>query len=752
MRHWATAARAILNFQKSAEPGRRYLIVRYEDLYSDTEREMRRILEFLKLDPERYDFARAIALPVRGSSALTETGVMHWRPVQRTSGFDPLQRWANWNRRRHERFNWIAGEYLEGLGYKKKRFSGGTWFWIAWNASQDGLHAARRLSRVCSNKLAHLPERFFSKPGLEPRNRYTPRKSWIYGGAVAVVFVALSAAIALHFYSPPTVSTAEDISGVPLTSYPGAELYPSFSPDGRQVAFAWNGGNKGTDFYLYRQELGSNQAVRLTAHPAHSLAPAWSPDGKYIAFVRVSTNHSAIYLIPALGGEERKLADASNAVRIFPSVSWSPDGKKLVFSKPRGANDFQAFPPTRLNMLDIETLNESFLPEPRHCRTAISPVFSPHGGRIAAYCISDQGLGFIYIESLNGRIVRVFPRLDGEFGGLTWTADGESILYSMRNSLWLLPVKTGVPQLVAQDAQAPALTRDGRRLAYAQRSSWRKGLSIWRLDLEGAAKAKSNPIKMESSSLGQEAPRISPDGKRVAFESARSGNTEIWVADVDWGNSIQLTSVGGSLTGNPRWSPDGRRVVFDSRTGGNSGLFAVDASGGVPLRIETGTPNSAQPAWSHDGRWIYFTVSGEQKGVWKVPAGGGTATRLTSDNAVMPQESVDGTRVFYSDGSTGLKSVSTRGGDVQEIQELESSSDRWTPGKTGIYFIDDSQARPALKLYEYATGKVLHIIDLPGRVQDWGTGLSISADGSTVVFAVNDLMTGDLMLVNEFHN
>jgi len=100
---------------------------------------------------------------------------------------------------------------------------------------------------------------------------------------------------------------------VPLTSYPGSEILPSFSPDGNQVAFAWNTSENPpihSNFDIYLKLIDGSEAVRLTHDPADDLSPAWSPDGRYIAFLRtLSADRMGVFLIPAIGGRERKLAE-----------------------------------------------------------------------------------------------------------------------------------------------------------------------------------------------------------------------------------------------------------------------------------------------------------------------------------------------------------------------------------------------------------------------------------------------------------
>jgi hypothetical protein len=140
MRKWADAAHTILQFdQANRNSPFRYLIVKYEDLNTNLEKEMGRILTYVDLNPGIYDFNAAVNLPVRGSSELRQGGerVMHWDAVPKTANFNPLGRWNKWNRALHERFNWIAGSYQQQLGYGVKRYEGNRGLWAMWNRLMD---------------------------------------------------------------------------------------------------------------------------------------------------------------------------------------------------------------------------------------------------------------------------------------------------------------------------------------------------------------------------------------------------------------------------------------------------------------------------------------------------------------------------------------------------------------------------------------------------------------------------------------
>ena len=99
------------------------------------------------------------------------------------------------------------------------------------------------------------------------------------------------------------------MTAVPFTALPGRATSPAFSPDGSRIAFAWNGDPKGgtKGFDLYVKALGSETLLRLTQHSSEWISPTWSPDGTQIAFHRVAGADTGIYVVPALGGPERKL-------------------------------------------------------------------------------------------------------------------------------------------------------------------------------------------------------------------------------------------------------------------------------------------------------------------------------------------------------------------------------------------------------------------------------------------------------------
>src|SRR5262249_1175034 len=147
------------------------------------------------------------------------------------------------------------------------------------------------------------------------------------------------------------------------------------------------------------------------------------------------------------------------------------------------------------------------------------------------------------------------------------------------------------------------------RLAYQR---FEQNLSIRRAEIVGEgtpqhALKPSSPF-MPSTRPEAEA-RFSPDGRKIAFSSMRTGPWEIWLSDSDGSNVVRLPSMGGPGVGGARWAPEGRRITFFAATGtlGGYQIYVMDVAGGSPRRLSREVrQKDFRPSWSRDGRWISF--------------------------------------------------------------------------------------------------------------------------------------------------
>src|SRR5580658_7064845 len=142
------------------------------------------------------------------------------------------------------------------------------------------------------------------------RNKWALGMAGVAAAAACAVLIIWLARKPADSRSDAHVNSAA-MTMVPFTSYPGWETTPSFSPDSSRIAFSWDdrkSNRSGKPRYdLYVKAIGSETLLRLTHHPSDWISSAWSPDGTQIAFHRLAADDNGIYVVPALGGPERRL-------------------------------------------------------------------------------------------------------------------------------------------------------------------------------------------------------------------------------------------------------------------------------------------------------------------------------------------------------------------------------------------------------------------------------------------------------------
>ena len=584
------------------------------------------------------------------------------------------------------------------------------------------------------------------------------RRRLAWAGAAAAVVLTIAGA-ALWNFLPTTEAPLEPMRTVPLTSYPGWEAAGSFSPDGNQMAFAWTGGNT-ESFDIYVKGVGPGPPLQLTTHPDWDASPAWSPDGRWIAFLRglpQAGKKMGLYLIPPLGGTERKLAETRVPFDIMlgTCLAWSPDSRWLAVC------DWAEDLPGRLSvfLLSVDSGERRRLTSPPEDSIIgdVLPAFSPDGRMLAFSRYSSGVKADLHLldldEDLNPRGEprrRTFMEQLAGAMPQSFTSDGRDIVFSAGSvtnySLWRVPVSgTASPERLpfGEVGIGPQLSRQGNRLAY---TATNLNINIYRLNLPVADALTGAAVKLIASSRLDEMPRYSPDGNRIAFVSYRSGASEIWTCDSDGSNPVQLTSL-GAQTGYPRWAPDGKSIGFSSDAAGHFDVYVVDAEGGAPRRLTSDPSYEAGPAWSRNGEWIYFVSnrSGDPQ-IFKMPAGGGPAQVVTAARSPM-MESPDGKWFYFARGAAiSVWRMPVEGGEEEQI--LESTySGHYDVVEDGVYFVPPSKgAAFSLQFLRFATGAVEPIHDferLPGH-------FSVAPDGRSILFGQLEPLEADIMLVENF--
>jgi len=577
----------------------------------------------------------------------------------------------------------------------------------------------------------------------------------VIAAAAAVVVLAAGAAFWLGGrQAPQPPAPLENWTVKPLTTYPGRELHPTFSPDGQQVAFAWDGG-EGDQLDIYVQFVGSGSPVRLTDHPVSDISPAWSPDGRSIAFRRVDPYQDAIYLISPLGGTERKLIEGRFGSRT--AISWSPDGT-FIAATPRN----EATSKYGIVLIDVAT---------RETRELTSPNVVGAGDRHPRFSHSGKYIAFVRDESTGVARTMVVPRGGGQpsvpteetwdsssqFYGLTWSRDDNFIYHSGRRArtgedgLFRIPVGGGELRRLTSLGSAvghPELSVSSGRLAFSRDAM---DLNLRRINLRSDGSSESSLVA--SSTRIERDPEISPDGQRIVFVSERSGTKELWLADSSGANAMQLTDIGGPSVGSPSWSPDSRQIAFDLNRDGYIHSFVVSVDGGAPRQLTFDNFNHARPTYSHDGRWLYFNSnrSGEMT-IWKMPAEGGEAVQLSEQRGNNAFESPDGKYVYFGGyGGPGLWRVPVEGGEAEQVSNsIRGAAGYWAFAQDGtLYFISRGDGLFTIKRFDPETRVESWVADI-GSVSGTVGNITVSHDGSWFIVTDLDEQEADLMLVEGF--
>jgi Tol biopolymer transport system component len=386
------------------------------------------------------------------------------------------------------------------------------------------------------------------------------------------------------------------------------------------------------------------------------------------------------------------------------------------------------------------------------------PAFAPDGRWIAFCRLPGYANSEVYLMPVSKNVEAIGEpqRLATAGRGASnpvWTHDGKHILYvGPRQELKIIPVSG-----FRQAKPVPVLEENiselslGRHLVYARRAV---DNNIWRAELRPAGVPLSVPQRLVASTRSDMMPQYSPDGRKIAFASARSGTWEIWMAEEDGSNPVALTPFGGP-PGVLAWSPDGRQIAFGSRSEGQSDLFTIPTTGGTRKRLTTDPADDLIPSYSHDGRWIYFmSKRSGQSQIWRMPSAGGAATRITfGQGGYMPMESTDGKTLFYCHDlpEKGIWKVPVDGG--KETQVAGPYSARLcglAVTAEGFYYTaaPDARKRHSIQFVSFSTGtsRAVVVSDRPvGKL-----ALSVSPDGRFIIYAQSDQLGSDLMLIENF--
>jgi len=580
--------------------------------------------------------------------------------------------------------------------------------------------------------------------------RAAQSRKWAFAwGSVAlsiVLAVAASVLVIDRRRPPPVVSSPSSPTLTQITFDTGLQMNPSLSPDGQFVAYA---SNQSGDFDIWVRPVdASTRAVQVTTDGAHDWQPDWSPDGTQIVF-RSERAGGGVYVVPALGGVERRIADFGYAPR------WSPDGTMLLVSGLllAGASRADVFTIDVRNAVR-RPLNMSSLSEEEQRFSEIG--WHPDGKRVTVFATPLVVGGkpvphFVTIDINSGAAVRsaVDPKVQAAFfdqpvwealtvESLVWNPDGRSIYFigssRGRHNVWTVDVDphslaiTGGPRrltAMSETNEGISISADGSRLVIGAAN---RNARVWLCTLASSGKRVVHGEAVSDEKLFTGAPDFTPDGRKLLFLTQRRGSgtsrTEAWerVLDSPTRDRLLFTNEGarGEVRSPPRWSPDGTQIAYryvrpapGSSPGDSTSITSLVVLDVATLKVrQLTTPIPASPGdevaygWTPDAQFIVASsrrfVPG-QTAIALIPLAAAPAAEKAAQivtqsaeyhlwNTVMSPNRKWICFQSEKDGTSQLAVVASRGGPWTSLTGKDVSSDkpRWSIDGRILYFISRS--------------------------------------------------------------
>ena len=609
-----------------------------------------------------------------------------------------------------------------------------------------------------------------SKSGASGASRRSWRLFWTVGAAAVLI-----GAIAWRATGIRRDPRSAPVRLLTVTSFPGSEGGPpSLSPDGNFVVFNWSGPDFSTNGDLWVKAIDGDALRRLTDTPEfNEVFPAWSPDGRQIAFTPSDGTRSGVHLISALGGPERKVTDSGWG------ATWLPDSASFVFFD--GAAGSLA-----LFHYVLATGERRQLTTPLAGFIDRDPEVSPDG-KTVAFVRTTRGQWFggasraalFVVPIAGGEPVRLDDWV-GRVSGPEWTPDGREILYLRSDPSGLRAFRialgggpavlaAGLPSSAYQLATSKFRANGTFRVAVVDARS-DVGIRLVNLQ-DGQSKGRTLTWTTFCDSTRLDWPgRFSRDGTKVTFTSDRTGTAQIYVANRDGSHLRTVTTFEGNSVGLPSWSPDGRFLVFDAVDGQSlNDLYVVGSDGGPLRRLTHDDKPEANPEWSADGQWIYYEsqASGRPE-IWKISAAGGQPVGLTTQGGMDPRASSDGRSIYFLEPSSGsrtwkatnLKRMNLDGTNITTVLS-DILMGRWDVADDGIVFLTgpagltpDPEKPDAVEIYSFADHRTRRLGELPFPVVNRGYSpprvLAVAPDGRSVAVAHMDNWTRDIIVADNF--
>jgi serine/threonine protein kinase len=584
----------------------------------------------------------------------------------------------------------------------------------------------------------------------QPIQAVTPSARWRPWAAVAggaVVLIGIAAALVRGHGESPALSLVKTTR---LTSAPGLEILPAISPDGKFLAYAERS-NASTLTKIYLQPTDGGRPIAVTdSLPGEQLSPDWSPDGSRLVFASFDDKEAGVAVMPPTGGSVRTLYRAPRNVTWPAAPRWSPDGRQIAFEQGDSALVINQ-DGTGLRLVGTATgvHSLSWSPDGRWLagvRNNRQYVYDRLGfGNLAASSVfvmpASGGAPVMVSDSTTLNLSPVWLR-DGS--GLLYvsSAGGGHDIYQQRIGRDGRAAGAARRITTGLEAHTIALSRDGRRLAY---SKYTRDVNIWMVRVPPGGKASvRTAVPITRGNQAIEIVKLSPDGKRLAYDSDLNGNADIFVVSTEGGSPRQVTDDPADDL-SPDWSPDGTRLVFHSFKNGNRDIFTINADGTERAQVTSSPVHERVPTWNTDTSLAYDRDSASAFAEYEVTRAGPTGPwgppRWLAYGSGIQQATRNHGAYLFLDPDFLPALVPSGGGTPQPLLRQHPTrvigNARLSRDGRTLYFFAADSAGIYIGAGDLARGAIRKVVvfDDPGRQS---TIQAFDTDGSRFFFTIGD--------------
>ena len=592
----------------------------------------------------------------------------------------------------------------------------------------------------------------------KPVSRVRRRWPFVALGAV-LALAAITAAVLLW---PRKDTALASYRFTPLETTPHYEGSPSWSPDGKTIAYVAE-----TDgiLQIFTRSLTSSRSARITSQPRDCRDPFWSPDSSRIYFISLAGSMDGLWMVGAAGGSPHL---------VMPNVvtaAITPDGKTLaVIREDQGGGEFSL----SLHFATAAGTDVRKFEHPKYGHRTMAAGtlrFTPDGRKLGAWLLmrGRETPHEFWVISLAGEEPVTLPAFTSvqRTYSFTWLPDSRHVIFggegpsgTSGSHLWIVDTKSGRTQPItatpANEAH-PTLSPDGKRIVFTTAEA--------DFDLLSISLADKSVSPLLATSRAERMPAWSPDGRSYAFVTNRNGTDEVWLraASGDFERPVVSKSDfpdgQAGLIASVSFSPDGQRVAYQ-RSLGNYRIWISSINGGAPVPLtHQGLVFEDHPTWSPEGEWIAFVGSSLDAGRGAAPLTKLMKARVGLDTSpVVLVESVlgSGGAKWSPDGAwiacetaAGITLVSADGATRRLLIEDSWLAFDWSKDSKSIFAIrPDEELRVALVRVNIETREEEVMADLGASAPTDHPfqGLSVSPDGKVLATSVVRLR-GDLWLL-----